>query len=154
MKHCRTILFMMLPLLMQACGRLEETNYQAATSLNTWKNDTGRAWEELLTYHPKSRALQAAATRYCYQFSSDIVCYDAPQPQLTAPLVGVQGSEGPRMVVYQSMQAPAYQTAEPQPLFEEPQATVTQPVPFGTAKSPAKTVESKELPPPASAKSN
>lgn len=149
MKHCRTILFVMLPLLMQACGRLEEANYQAATSFNTWKNDTGRAWGDLFTYSPRSRAPQAAATRYCYQFASDIVCYDAPQPQLTAPLVGVQGSEGPRMVVYQSMQAPSYQTAEPQPLFEgPPQAAVTQPAPFSTAK----TVESKELPPPASGK--
>lgn len=147
-------IFALALLILQACNNLEEANYQATQSLNAFKDDTGSAWKDLFTYKPKSRAPQAAATRYCYQFMSDIVCYDSPQPQLTARLVGVQGSEGQRMIVYQTPQMQAYQTAEPAPLFPEPltetsQVSSVQASPFAPSGTSGKTVQSKDLPPPA-----
>lgn len=135
-------------LMVSACNNLEEANYQAADSLTQFKNDTGGAWRDLFRYNPKPRTPQQASTRYCYQFSGDVVCYDNPQPQVTSRLVGVQGAEGQRMIVYQSADTPVYGMGEPAPLFPQPAG----PIPSASgaaASSGGDIVQSKDLPAPA-----
>ncbi len=139
--------------LLVACSNLEEANHAATTSLNNFKNDTGGAWRDLFSYNAKPRTPQPASTRYCYQFASDIVCYDSPQPQLTARLVGVQGGEGARMIVYQQSDV-SYGTAAPAIIAPE---SVSSPMPTGapfgqpTAPVGGNIIQSKDLPAPTAA---
>ncbi|MBA4274863.1 MAG: hypothetical protein C0436_04340 [Alphaproteobacteria bacterium] len=104
-------------LLLTACSQVAEGNKAAAQSLTRWKNDTGKTWSNLFTYNPAPTEPKPASTRYCYQYASDIVCYDNPQPQLTAKLVGVQGGEGPRMIVHQAAPDAGYSQVTAAPMF-------------------------------------
>lgn len=141
-------------LALAACSNLEEANYTASTSLNNFKNDTGSAWKDLFTYNSKPRTPQPSSTRYCYQFASDIVCYDNPQPDITSRLVGVQGGEGARMIVYQPAAATGYTQAPSAAMFPEPARPLNTGEPFAPASAPAggvvngKTIQAKELPAP------
>lgn len=161
-------------LLITACSNVAESNKAAAQSLTRWKNDTGKAWTNLFNYNPDPQTPKLASTRYCYQFASDVVCYDNPQPQLTSRIVGVQGGEGPRMVVHQPPQPSRFKQASAQPLFPSDVNATPQPIlssatavaaptampasnPFAAAKLPpkpgpsvvnGKDIQSAELPAP------
>ena len=144
-------------LALAACTNAAETSNATAESLNAWKNDTGNAWSQLFTYNPKPRTPQPASTRYCYQFASDIVCYDNPQPHLTAKLVGVQGGEGPRIIVYQTPQPAGYMQSTPAPLFPSDPVVaapmdISQPVmpPTGATLGTVngKTIQARDIPAP------
>ncbi len=157
MKQRNTLLLTLLVVL-SACTNLAETNKAVAQSASRWKNDTGKAWSGLFTYNPEPQTPKLASTRYCYQFSSDIVCYDSPQPNLTSRIVGVQGSEGPRMVMYQPSSAPEYTQAEAAPLFPSdvnlpnPTPETANAAPFATSSGTAtsgKIIQSQDIPPPA-----
>jgi hypothetical protein len=102
----RTIGLIIALLLTASCTRIANSSREAAGSLNRFKNDTDEAWAGLFTYNPPNRIPQPSSTRFCYKFSSDIVCYDNPQPQLTSPLIGVQGEEGARAVLHAAPQYP------------------------------------------------
>lgn len=75
-----------------ACGPLHQNAQYTAEGLNTMKNDTREAWNETMTYHPR-KGEQLPQTRYCYRMQSDVVCYDSPQNNLTAKLVGYQDGQ-------------------------------------------------------------
>ncbi len=142
-----------LPLLLGACTPIAETNDAVAQSLTSFKNDTGGAWKNLFTYNPKPKTPQPAATRYCYQFSGDIVCYDSPQPHTTAKLVGVQGSEGPRMIVYQTNNdmALGYDATAPAvsaPVPSQLPMDTGQPFTASSGAVNGKVIQSQDIPPP------
>lgn len=115
-------------LLIAACSNVAESNKAAAQSLTRWKNDTGKAWTNLFSYNPEPQTPKLASTRYCYQFASDVVCYDNPQPHLTSRIVGVQGGEGPRMVVHQPPRPSRFYQSSAQPLFPSDVNATSQPV--------------------------
>ncbi len=83
------------------CTPLVEGAKHSANTLTQARDETAASWTQLFTYNPKPDVPQAPSTRFCYQFQTDIVCYDAPQPQLTAKLVGAQNAQG-YMVIQQT----------------------------------------------------
>lgn len=96
--------FAWLSLLMIAlagCTPLVEGAKHSAKTLEQARDETAASWTQLFIYNPKPDVPQAPSTRFCYQFQTDIVCYDAPQPQLTAKLVGAQNAQG-SMVIEQT----------------------------------------------------
>ena len=101
--------------IISSCTRIATASHEASQSLNRFKNDTDEAWGGLFTYNPPNLTPQPASTRFCYKFSSDIVCYDNPQPQLTSPLIGVQGEEGARAIMHAAPSYPDASYAIPTP---------------------------------------
>jgi hypothetical protein len=98
---------LMTALLMSAgCTPLVEGTKKSANSLKKAGDETAATWRRLLYYDPPPTDPQPADTRYCYRYSSDIVCYDTPQPHLTSKIVGVQGPEGVRSVRYSEAAIP------------------------------------------------
>lgn len=153
-RHMKTIHVFpsMVMLLLTACSQVAEGNKAAAQSLTRWKNDTGKTWSNLFTYNPAPTEPKPASTRYCYQYASDIVCYDNPQPHLTAKLVGVQGGEGPRMIVHQAAPDAVYNPVSAAPMFPSdiaaPMDTAPPVAPTSTNIVNGKDIQSRDLPAP------
>ena len=74
------------------CEAVRDASDHAADNSKKVIYDTKERWRDLLTYKPRTTPPQAQGpqTRYCYRMQMDIVCYDAPQIGLTAPLIGYQ----------------------------------------------------------------
>lgn len=72
-----------------ACDTVNNTTQAAASSTREWSDNTQRVFSGFFTLTPKP-VPQLPQTRYCYQMQSDIVCYDLPQPGMTARLFGYQ----------------------------------------------------------------
>jgi hypothetical protein len=85
-----SIAFMIVAL--TACEAAHQESDSTARVVNQVKDDTINAWRDVFTYH-RTKPEQGPQTRYCYQMQSDVVCYDAPQVQLTSKLVGYQDGD-------------------------------------------------------------
>lgn len=77
-------------LTLAACTPAAESAQQAGVTTRTAMQDNQAAWRNLFKYSPKDTRPQLPQTRYCYQMQSDIVCYDSPQPNMTAKMIGYQ----------------------------------------------------------------
>ncbi len=88
----RFLAMTMIMLALAACEQAHHESDQAARVATQVKDDTIDAWRGLFTYN-RTKPSQSPQTRYCYQMQSDVVCYDAPQAQLTSKLVGYQDGE-------------------------------------------------------------
>lgn len=73
-----------------ACTPTAQSAQQAGVTTRTLMQDNVDAWSGLFSYHPKDTRPQLPQTRYCYQMQADIVCYDSPQPNMTAKMIGYQ----------------------------------------------------------------
>jgi len=122
-------------LLLAACTPAAEGVQNASQQLGEAKDDINVTMRELFTYKPRPRTPQPSSERYCYQFASDIVCYDAPQPQLRSKLVGVQGSEGARII---SQPAPAEMVT---PVYSYPTSAMVPGSPMDTSGTVASTTD-------------
>ena len=77
-------------LLLAACNSATEGSNRAADATKRAFHDTTEKWKGLFSYNPQKIPPQAPQTRYCYSIQADIVCYDSPQPNMTAKLTGYQ----------------------------------------------------------------
>lgn len=77
-------------LLLAACTPAAESAQQAGVTTRNAMQDNAAAWRNLFTYSPRDKRPQLPQTRYCYQMQADIVCYDSPQPGMTAKMTGYQ----------------------------------------------------------------
>ncbi len=75
---------------LMACTPAAESVQTTGHTLKTAMHDNVEAWRGLFTYKPEKKGQQLPQTRYCYRMQSDTVCYDSPQPNMTARLVGYQ----------------------------------------------------------------
>jgi hypothetical protein len=73
-----------------ACEPVSRGSNQAAEASKKVLYETRSAWSGLLDYNPKDDRVPLPQTRYCYQMQTDIVCYDSPQNNMTAKLLGYQ----------------------------------------------------------------
>jgi hypothetical protein len=89
MRFGTRILFGCALLALSACGPMAEDMQMTGDGVRQMSNDTQDAWRNVFTYHPRPKP-QLPQTRYCYHTQSDIVCYDSPQNNQTAKLVGYQ----------------------------------------------------------------
>ncbi len=101
--------------LLVACGPVGEGMRYSATSINKLRTNTQIAYNELKFYRPQANPYPQASLRYCYQFISDIVCYDAPQSDIKSPLVGAQEGVPGRILAGNSITeiSPLYAAAAP-----------------------------------------
>jgi hypothetical protein len=78
--------------MLAGCDRVSDTLRYSAHGINQLRTDVVVAYNEVANYHqPAPKPIPQAQLRYCYQFISDIVCYDAAQDGVTtAPLVAIQ----------------------------------------------------------------
>lgn len=119
--------------LLVACGPVGEGMRYSATSINKLRTNTQIAYNELKFYRPQADPYPQASLRYCYQFISDIVCYDAPQSDIKSPLVGAQEGVPGRILAGNSITeiSPLYAAAAPTdpvhiaPVIERPLASDT-----------------------------
>lgn len=84
--------FMGLALLLSGCDKFVHSSKEAQSVTMHAFSDTKDSWKEFFTYHPPQPD-PLPQTRYCYQFQSDIVCYDSVQKNQTAKLIGYQDGE-------------------------------------------------------------
>lgn len=82
-----------------ACEPVADSGAKAADASKQVIYDTKRKWSDLFTYKPKNTTPQLPQARYCYQFQTDVVCYDSPQPHMTSKLIGYQ--DGPNRSWFQ-----------------------------------------------------
>lgn len=92
------ISLLMLGLLLAACQPITETTTSAMDATKRSVDTTQAKWKSLFSYKEPKPA-QLPQSRYCYQMSSDVVCYDSPQSGMTAVLRGYQ--DGPAMSGFQ-----------------------------------------------------
>ena len=76
-----------------ACTQLVETGNKANSAVRKTIYRSADKVQELTAYTPEPTAPQPYQTGYCYKASSDIICYELPQPHLTNKLVGFQGAQ-------------------------------------------------------------
>jgi hypothetical protein len=93
----RVLSFLCLAVL-AACQPIAETSDRAMGAGKRVATDTQRKWNSLFTYTPP-KPDQLPQSRYCYQLSSDVVCYDSPQTGMTAKMTGYQ--DGANISAYQ-----------------------------------------------------
>lgn len=127
-----------------ACDEIRDTSDLAADSTKRTIYDAKERWKDLLTYRPRHMAQRPLPqTRYCYRMQSDIVCYDAPQQGITAPLVGYQ--DGPTISWYKpgggsmgfsAPPAPVAQAVTMQPVVSSAATTAPSPVAGEVAVKP------------------
>jgi len=89
---------LLLPLLLVACQPLADSSNAAMDSGKRVATDNQRKWNSLFTYTPP-KGPQLPQSRYCYQMQADSVCYDSPQPHMSAKLIGYQ--DGANISSYQ-----------------------------------------------------
>lgn len=77
-------------LLITACDPASHGSNRAADATQRAFHDTTEKWKGLFSYNPQKVPPQSPQSRYCYGMQSDIVCYDSPQPNMTAKLTGYQ----------------------------------------------------------------
>lgn len=82
-----------------ACENFGEAQRQAADSSKRMVYETKNKWRDLFTYNPAPVSDPLPQTRYCYKTQTDTVCYDSPQPNMTAKLIGYQ--DGANISAYQ-----------------------------------------------------
>jgi hypothetical protein len=85
-------LALMLAAGLSACQAVDNTTQAAASSTKQWADNTRRSFAGFFVLSPKPNP-QLPQTRYCYQMQTDIVCYDVPQPNMTARLSGYQNGD-------------------------------------------------------------
>lgn len=88
--HTRKTLSIAAIMLLAACSQVGDGLRFAVNNINDFRTDATKAWHDFEHYRAPAEFAPQPQLRYCYQFQSDIVCYDAPQTDITAPLVGVQ----------------------------------------------------------------
>lgn len=111
------------------CTPLVEGAKHSAKTLEQARDETAASWTRLLTYNPEPNVPQAPSTRFCYQFQADIVCYDAPQPQLTAKLVGAQNAQG--SMIIQQTSSYDYSAGSAAPVATVAATSIPAPYPVG-----------------------
>jgi hypothetical protein len=79
-----------LVLVLAGCGQVSRGVRQSATSINDLRTSVNVAYNELKFYQQQPDPNPQPAQRYCYQFISDIVCYDTEQTTNLSPIVGIQ----------------------------------------------------------------
>lgn len=77
-------------MLVNACDPAAHGSNRAADATQRAFHDTTEKWKGLFSYNPQKVPPQAPQSRYCYSIQADIVCYDSPQPNMTAKLSGYQ----------------------------------------------------------------
>jgi|GEM_PF-2050174 len=82
-----------------ACNDFAQAQRSAADSSKRVVYETKSKWRDLFTYTPPSESEPLPQTRYCYKTQTDTVCYDSPQLNMTAKLVGYQ--DGANISAYQ-----------------------------------------------------
>ena len=75
-----------------ACDAMVDRSKASASVTSRAFSDATQVWTDVFTYHPP-KPPQKPQTRYCYKQSTDIVCYDSVQPQLTSRLFGYQDGD-------------------------------------------------------------
>lgn len=85
-------LALMLATSLSACQAVDNTTQAASISTKEWTDNTRRSFAGFFVLSPKPKP-QLPQTRYCYQMQTDIVCYDVPQPNMTARLSGYQNGD-------------------------------------------------------------
>ena len=84
-------LYLLAPLFIAAaCDPASHGSNRAADATQRAFHDTTEKWKGLFRYNPQKVPPQAPQSRYCYGFQTDVVCYDSPQPNMTAKLTGYQ----------------------------------------------------------------
>ncbi len=87
----RKLFLLLTPLLLLgACDPASHGSNRAADATQRAFHDTTEKWKGLFSYNPQKVPPQAPQSRYCYGMQTDIVCYDSPQPNMTAKLSGYQ----------------------------------------------------------------
>lgn len=133
-------------LMLGACTPMAEGLQDGSQTIGEAKDDISVTMRNLFTYNPRPRTPQPSSTRYCYRFASDIVCYDTPQPQITSPLVGVQGAEGARVITHAAPYQP--RTAYVTPAYSQPMPGAPLDISGPVASSgPGSQIQSQNLPP-------
>lgn len=67
--------------------------------------------QDYTRYDPPSSEPLAPQTAFCYKASSDVICYDTPQANMTHKLVGYQGDALASVMVVSAPVAPVIETA-------------------------------------------
>ena len=107
--------FILLALSVSACSQVGDGLRFAVNNVNDLRRDAAIAWNDLENYRAPAEVAPQPQLRYCYKMQSDIVCYDAPQPNSTAPLVGVQEGVPGRIIAGAQVIDDSYLYAEPAP---------------------------------------
>lgn len=100
---------------LSACSQVGDGLRFAVNNVNDLRYDAAIAWDDLKNYKAPNTIAPQPQLRYCYKMQSDIVCYDAPQPNSTAPLVGVQEGVPGRLIAGAPVIDANYAFAEPAP---------------------------------------
>ena len=80
-----------------ACTEVTQEAKKAGWHTRKTLYDSTEKIQEYLRYQPPATAEQAPQTGFCYKASSDIICYDRPQPHISNKLVGYQGYTAPAL---------------------------------------------------------
>lgn len=100
-----------------SCGPVGDGMRYGAKSINKIRNDAVISYNEVKFFKPVADAVPQTQLRYCYQFISDIVCYDSPQEGTTSKLVAVQDGIPGRVIAgstaTSTVMAPQYAEAAP-----------------------------------------
>lgn len=74
-----------------ACDPTVQGSNRAADASQRAFHDMSDKWRSVFSYHPQGDTTpQMPQSRYCYETQADIVCYDSPQPDITAKIKGYQ----------------------------------------------------------------
>lgn len=90
MTHVKFFPILASVLLLAACDPAAHGSNRAADATQRAFHDTTNKWKGLFSYNPQKVPPQAPQSRYCYGIQADIICFDSPQPNMTAKLVGYQ----------------------------------------------------------------
>jgi hypothetical protein len=88
--NARHMALLLLCTLTAACAQIGDGLRYTSENINKLRYDASYAWYNLGHYEPPATFMPQPQLRYCYAFSSDIVCYDAPQDNVDAPIVAIQ----------------------------------------------------------------
>lgn len=116
----KRMIAVMMVLVLAACTQVSQTSQRASHLARKSVYDTAEKTKQWMRYNPPPTTPQAPQSGYCYKTSSDIVCYDQPQPHITNKLVAVQG-DGSTAMTYpdtkQEFAAPVPQVSSMQTPF-------------------------------------
>jgi len=117
--------------LLSACSAIGDGMRKTASSVNKLRTDALVSYNELKFYRPQADPNPQPQLRYCYQFISDIVCYDAPQPNIRSRLVAAQEGVPGRIMAGTSSSTyePIYAEAAPtDPILTAPSYDIQRPL--------------------------
>lgn len=73
------------------CTQLAQTGEKGTHLVRKTAYDTSNKLQSWTRYTPPLTTPQAPQSGYCYKTSSDVVCYENPQPHISNKLVAAQG---------------------------------------------------------------